>query len=80
MNKSSFAQKMGKGIINATANVLSAPAQIKSALSQRQATSDFQTLKKANQFKGAPDFQRGQPTEAFKARSLAQDVKTRLTK
>jgi hypothetical protein len=69
------------GIINATANVLSAPAQIKSALSQRQSTKDFNTLKEARKYKGAPDFNSdGTPTDANKARSLADEVKTRLNK
>lgn len=80
MNKSSIAQKMGRGIINATANILSAPAQIKSARSQSQADSDFKVLKKANQYDKAPNFQNGQPTNAFKVRSMAQDVKNRLMK
>lgn len=73
--------KFKKGVINATANVLSAPAQIKSALSQRQSSKDFNVLKTANSYKGAPDYDNsGMPTNANKARSLALDVKKRLTK
>lgn len=70
-----------KKIINATANVLSAQAQIKSALSQRQSTKDFNTLRTVRSYKGAPDYDNsGMPTNANKARSLATDVKTRLNK
>lgn len=73
-------KKVKGGVINATANVLSAPAQIKSKLSQNQSDSDYKTLKKANAYDKALDFQGGKPTEAFKARSLASDVKARLLK
>jgi hypothetical protein len=68
-----------KRIINATANVMSAYPQAKSYLSQRQSNKDFKVLKTANSYKGAPDWNpNGTPTNAYMARSLANDVKVRL--
>lgn len=59
-------------------------AQIaKAKLVKPRQDSDFATLKKANQFAGAPKDpfdSNGNPTEAFMARTAAEPVKKRLMK
>ncbi len=68
-----------KGVINTTANVLSAPAKLQALRSKQQADSDVSTLKRARSYKGAPSMTDSGITDAGKARSLAQDVRDRLT-
>lgn len=69
-----------QGVIGATSDILSAPAKLKAIRSKQQADSDISTLKTARSYKGAPGMDmNGNPTDAFKARSLAQDVSDRLT-
>lgn len=64
-----------------TANIISAPAQIRAKRSMRQADSDVATLKRARSYDNAPNHNNdGTLSDAFKARSLAQDVKDRLNK
>ena len=68
-----------QGVIGATSDVLSAPAKLKAIRSKQQADSDVSTLKTARSYKSAPSMSsNGMPTDAFKARSLAFDVKDRL--
>jgi hypothetical protein len=64
-------------IIGGVANALSAPSQIKAKLSKSQADSDVKTIKQARAYDKAPDNADG--GRAGMARSLAQDVKDRLT-
>lgn len=77
MRKSTFANKL-KAIkdkaVNATANVISAPAQYKAYKAGKQATSDVRTIKRARAYdKSTSD-------EATMARTAAQMVKDRITK
>lgn len=70
-----------KGAVNATASALSAPSVIRSKLSQAKAGSDFRVLKNANGYKGSPDRDAdGSISDAFRARSVAEPVKMRLSK
>lgn len=83
MKAKTFARQMDnirKGAINATATVLSAPSVLKSRISQASGNADFKALKTANGYKGAPDFDNGVPTDAFKARSVADGVKRKMLK
>ena len=76
-----FEKYIPKGVVNATANVLSAPAVIKSGLKQRKNKIATLRLKDAQKFKGMPDFDdEGNVTEGFKARSLANEVKVKMNK
>jgi len=76
---SNIIKKAGKTVINATANLISAPAQIKAAMAQSQANSDVATIKRARSYDNAPNFNNdGTVSDAFKARSLANDVTDRL--
>lgn len=70
---------MPSSVKNIAGNIMSAPSQIRSALSRRQSAKDTIRLKEARKFKGMPDFNEdGSVTEGFKARSLADEVKERL--
>ena len=53
---SNIIKKAGKTVINATANLISAPAQIKAAMAQSQANSDVATIKRARSYDNAPIF------------------------
>ena len=65
---------------SAVSNIIAAPAIIKSKRAQSQATKDVATIKRARSYDNAPDFNEKGVTDAFKARSLADEVKTRRTK
>ncbi len=70
-----------KAVINATANVISAPAQIKAMRSKMQADKDVDTLKRARSYDDAPGRNEdGSVSDAGMARSMAMDVKDRLKK
>ncbi len=70
-----------KSVKNITGDVLSAPAQVSSALQQRKSKIDFLRLKNARRFKGMPDLNEdGSVTEGFKARSVANETRERLSK
>lgn len=70
---------MPKGIVNATAKVLSTPARAKSALTQNRANKAARILKGARKFKGMPDMDvDGNFTEGFRARSVADGVKSKF--
>jgi len=67
--------------INTTATIIAAPAIIKSKRSIAQSTRDFNTLREARKYKGAPEYDNsGRVTDALKARLLADEVKDRLKK
>lgn len=56
-------------------------ANFKARKSMKQADSDVATIKRARSYDNAPNFNNdGSVSDAFKARSLAQDVKDRLNK
>ena len=82
MKTNTFMKKMDgirKAAINTSAAVISAPARIKSIRSQETADKDFGTLRAERGYKGAPDFEdNGMPSEAFKVRSYAKEVKSKL--
>lgn len=68
-----------KAVINATADVISAPAQIGAARAKAQGDSDVKTLKTARAYDNAPGMEEdGTVTPAGMARSMAQDVKDRI--
>lgn len=79
MLKKTFQNKMNairKNAIKATANVLSAPSQLKATYIKNRSDYEVGKLKKARGYKGAPDYDdKGMPTEAFKARNEAEGVR-----
>ena len=83
MKENTFYKKMDdirKGAINATAAVLAAPATMRANSEMRQSDEDLRLLKEERASKGAPNYNPdGSVTRAFKTRSLAGDVKERLT-
>jgi len=81
LKKPNFVTKMKNGVINATANVLSAPAQLNAKRNMLRADADTKALKTARSYDNAPDFNDdGSVTDAFKARMVAEEVKQRLKK
>lgn len=83
MKKSAYYKKIDnirKKAINASANVISAPAQIKSKYISARADSETKTIKNARKYKGMPDFIDGKPSEGYKARFMAQVVKDKIKK
>jgi len=84
MKKSTYANKV-KNIIkkaqNTVGTVIASPAIVKSKIKRSRADADFKALKRAKKYKGAPDFDDyGKPTDALKARTIADGVKQRLTR
>jgi len=71
-----------KAIVDKTSDVLSAPARAYHGAKQKRADSDYRTLKRARAWDDAPSFDRhtGMPTDAFKARTMAGEVKSRYKK
>lgn len=82
MRASNFYKKMGsfgKGVTDKVATVMAAPAIIKSKISQSRSGSNARILKEANSYKGAPDYDgSGKITDAFKVRSVAEGVKSKM--
>lgn len=74
-------KKVIQGIIGVTANALSAPAQYRAYKAEKQADYDVSTLRRARAYDNAPNTNSdGGPSDAFKARSAADDVRKRLSK
>ena len=63
-----------------TANLISAPAQIRAKRAMKQADKDVATIKRARSYDRAPSYDDKGITNAGMARSLAQDVKDRVSK
>jgi hypothetical protein len=60
---------------------MASPWLIKSKMKQVQSDDDFKALRTATEYDKAPDFDGyGVPTDAYKARFMANLVKERLTK
>ena len=76
------AKKAKKAVIDATADVISAPARLKANADMKQADKDVAALKLARKFpKEAASFDmNGNPTDALKARTAADEVRMRRTK
>ena len=51
-----FEKYVPKGIVNATANVLSAPARMRASRTIKQSGEDALAIKKARKYKGVPSF------------------------
>jgi hypothetical protein len=67
--------------VDVTSDVISAPSRMKSNMKIRKAESDTKILQEAKKYDNAPDFDgNGGVTDAFKARSLASDVRRKLKK
>jgi len=64
------------------ANIIAAPAMIKSKMSQSKSTANFNVLKQANAIpKNAPDYNsNGDVTDTFKVKSVAEGVKMKMKK
>lgn len=75
-------KKTKKAVIDATADVISAPARIKAGMDMKQADKDVAALKQARKFpKDAASFDlKGRPTDALKARTAADEVRMRRAK
>ena len=71
-------KQMRRKVINATANVLSAPSRARSKYRGKKADAYRSVLKKARAGKGAPQFANGKPTDAFKYQTTANAIRTKL--
>jgi hypothetical protein len=71
---------MKKKIIKTTARVISKPSRVKSAIRGAKADAQRAIIVKARAYDNAPDFVNGKPTDAFKVRSLAADIKAKKRK
>ena len=73
MRKTTFYKKLDnirKGAINATANVMSAPAQYKAFRAKGKADQDVKSIKMVRENKDAPDFDNdGKETEMYYRRN-----------
>lgn len=78
LNNMGVLNNIKRGVINATADVLSAPAKMRALRAKQQADSDVSILKTARAYKNAPNQANG--GQAGMARSLASDIKDRLAK
>lgn len=68
-----------KTIVDKTSDVLSAPARAYYGMKSAQSDSDTKTLKTARSYDNAPSFtSTGAPSDALKARTMADEVKGRL--
>lgn len=67
-------------IINTTASVISAPKVIRRNIKGNIAASEAKVVQQARKFDNAPNFQNGKPTDAFKVRSAAADIKRKRIK
>lgn len=74
-----IAKALKKKVIGVTSDIISAPARYKAYKSGVQANKDVALLKRARAYDNAPSYTESGVTEAGMARSLAQDVKDRLT-
>lgn len=70
--------KIKKGIINATANVISAPAQIRAYRQIKQSNADVKMLKADRAIKGKPIEPYDESNPDFRTRMNAIGVRTRL--
>lgn len=78
---SGILSKAKNQVINTTADIISIPTKLKARKIMKQADSDVKILKLARSYDNAPDKNDdGTFTDAYKARSLARDVKERLSK
>lgn len=83
MKKSTYYKKIDnirKKAINATANVISAPARAKASYVKKRSDNEVKILKNARNSKGAPKFYKGKPTEAFKYKTAAEVVRRNIKK
>ncbi len=72
------AKKVKAAVVDATSDVISAPARIGAAMVSDQATKDVKTLRRARAYDNAPSFNEdGTPTDAMMARSSADEVRMR---
>lgn len=71
-------KKVAKKVVNATANVMSAPAKMKAYKAGVQADRDVKVLKRARGYDKAPDEANG--GDAGRTRFMAQEVRDRITK
>lgn len=72
--------KLKQKVIGVTSDVISSPARLKALRSKQQADKDVATLKLARSYDKAPQYDNeGNITRAGMARSLANDVRSRLT-
>lgn len=59
---------------------MSAPARAYHGLRSKRSERDYKALVRARGYGNAPDFHNGMPTDAFKARAVADGIRTRLNK
>ncbi len=70
-----------KAVVGAASDVMSAPARMYYGAKGRRAERDTATLKEARKYDGASNFDlKGNPTDALKARTAADEVRMRRSK
>jgi hypothetical protein len=68
-----------KKATDVTGTIIASPKIIKSKMSIKKGAKDLKTIERARAYDNAPNFNsKGKPTDAYKARSLAKDVKDRV--
>lgn len=68
-----------KKVVSVASDVLSAPARAYYGAKSSQSKQDYNTLKRARAYDGAPSFDKlGNPSDALKARTAADEVRMRL--
>lgn len=72
--------KVIQKVIGVAADAISAPAQYRAYKAEKQADYDVDTLRKARAYDNASNTNAdGGPSDAFKARSAAEEVRQRLS-
>lgn len=69
--------KISNRVINGVAEVMSAGSKVKHGWRAAGYDRDRKTLKTAASYKGMPDYDDNGPTDAYKARFMAKEVKSR---
>lgn len=77
---SNIFHKAAGTVIEKTSDVLSAPARARSKSKIARSTRETKILKQARAGKGAPQFHKGKPTQAFKLQTAAEAIRSRHKK
>lgn len=74
-------KKIKNKVVDIVSDIISVKPRWKAKKAMMQADYDVATLKKARSYDSAPDFdEMGMPTDAMKARTMADTVRMRITK
>lgn len=81
MGLSSASRQMMRGVINTASKVMSAPHRAYYGLKKSRAESEAKVLREAKMYDNAPNFdEKGNPTNAYKARFMAKMIKDKYKK